>query len=73
MGVLPAFRQRGIGKALLKTCEDALPNPVVQLTVRKSNQTAIQMYLNNGYYQVDLWEDYYSGGEAGIVMQKVKD
>jgi N-alpha-acetyltransferase 10/11 len=72
VGVLKQYRQMGIGKALLKACEELLPTPVIQLTVRASNQPAIRMYLQTGYKQTEVWERYYVGGEAGLVMQKVK-
>jgi N-alpha-acetyltransferase 10/11 len=72
IGVLPEYRNLGIGKALLASCEQILANPSIQLTVRKSNDAAIQMYLNVGYRQIDIWERYYEGGEDGLVMQKKK-
>lgn len=72
VGVLNDYRKMGIGKALLFDCEALLPNPTIQLTVRKSNTAAIQMYLNSGYHQIEVWEGYYFGGEDGIVMQKIK-
>jgi ribosomal protein S18 acetylase RimI-like enzyme len=72
VGVLKEYRQMGIGRDLLKACEELLPNPVIQLTVRASNQPAIQMYLQTGYKQTEVWERYYAGGEAGLVMQKIR-
>lgn len=72
VGVLNAYRKLGIGRAMLDACEQKLPNKVVQLTVRQSNHAAIHMYQQAGYHQIELWEKYYNGGEAGIVMQKIK-
>jgi ribosomal protein S18 acetylase RimI-like enzyme len=40
------------------------------LTVRQSNTAAIALYQKFGYASVSRWERYYSGGEAGVVMEK---
>lgn len=70
VGVRAVYRQQGIGKALLDACEKRMLTPIIQLTVRKSNLPAIQMYQRAGYRQIELWEKYYQDGETGIVMQK---
>jgi len=70
IGVLPEYRQRGIGKALLAACEKQAGFPRVRLCVRKSNQPAIHMYEQAGYQLVDIWPRYYLGGEDALVMEK---
>lgn len=70
--VHPDHQRQGIAKALLSACEAALPQPVIKLTVRKSNSQAIALYQQLGYKQVTVWANYYSGGEAGLVMEKAK-
>jgi ribosomal-protein-alanine N-acetyltransferase len=70
IGVLPEYRQRGIGKALLEACEKRAGFPRVRLCVRKSNQPAIHMYEHAGYTLVDVWPHYYLGGEDALVMEK---
>lgn len=72
IGVLQQFRHQGIGKALLGACEDKMAAPEIRLTVRKSNQAAIQMYTNSGYHILETWSNYYNGGEDGIVMRKLR-
>lgn len=72
IGVHPGFQRRGIGRALLGVAEVDLGMPRVRLTLRKSNQTALQMYLHNGYRQVDMWARYYHDGEDGLVMEKLR-
>jgi ribosomal protein S18 acetylase RimI-like enzyme len=72
IGVLPAYRKMGIGEALLAACEEQMHTRVIQLTVRKSNQAAIRMYEKSGYSQIEIWERYYTGGEDGVVMRKVR-
>jgi ribosomal-protein-alanine N-acetyltransferase len=47
--------------------------PRSKLTVRMSNDPAIALYKQEGYYTVDIWKSYYSDGEDGLVMEKVID
>ena len=70
IGVHPAYQRRGIGARLLAAAEARLTTPRLKLTVRQSNAGAIAMYLKFGYESVTVWERYYAGGEAGIVMEK---
>ena len=70
IGVHPAFQRRGIGARLLAAVEAGLTTPRIRLTVRRSNAGAIALYEKFGYHSTAVWEHYYSGGEAGIVMEK---
>jgi len=70
IGVLPEFRGRGLGSALLRACEEKLDVPVVRLVVRASNVTAIRLYERFGYAMLGRWRKYYSDGEDGTVMEK---
>jgi len=70
LGVLPAYRRRGIAKTLLQNCEECLGMPVVRLSVRASNQAAIRLYEKHGYAVVNRWERYYAGGEDALVLEK---
>lgn len=70
LGVLPHYQQRGIATALLDQCEIEMGLPYVRLSVRKSNISAQRLYFNRGYYQVEIWEKYYDGGEDGLVLEK---
>lgn len=72
IGVLPAFRRRGIAEALLEACERQMGNPRVRLCVRRSNLSAIRLYEKWGYRQVDTWRHYYNGGEDALVMEKIR-
>lgn len=69
--VLPEFRRRGIGSALLDRCEAALKAKRIRLTVRTGNTAAIQLYKNSGYQTVGLWPNYYRSGEDAVVFEKV--
>jgi ribosomal-protein-alanine N-acetyltransferase len=73
IGVHPEFQRRGIGAQLLAEAEARLSVPVLKLTVRQSNAPAIALYRKSGYAPVRVWERYYSGDEAGIVMEKRRD
>ena len=70
IAVDPRYRRRGIGQALLRACEAQIRFPSVKLTVRISNGDAISLYEREGYRTVDIWKQYYSDGEDGMVMEK---
>jgi ribosomal-protein-alanine N-acetyltransferase len=72
IAVLPVYRRKGIGRALLQACEAQLRTPRVKLSVRASNQAAIHLYEQEGYLTTDLWKSYYNDGENAIVMEKIK-
>jgi ribosomal protein S18 acetylase RimI-like enzyme len=70
IGVDPRYQRRGVGRALLRACEERLRLPRVKLTVRMSNLGAIALYEKEGYHSVDIWRKYYNDGEDGLVMEK---
>jgi ribosomal protein S18 acetylase RimI-like enzyme len=70
IGILPEYRGRGIGRALLEACEQRLNLPRVRLNVRVSNQIAIQLYQTSGYERAGLWPVYYQDGEDALIMEK---
>lgn len=70
IGVDPRYQRRGIGRALLRACEEQTHQPSLRLTVRMSNHTAISLYEKEGYRSVDIWRRYYNDGEDGLVMEK---
>ena len=70
VGVSPGYRRQGIGRALLNECEDQLPTPSVRLSVRKENVNAIQLYRNEGYQTINIWEKYYKDGSDAVIMEK---
>jgi len=70
IGVLPQYQRMGIANALLDQCEKDMGLPTVKLTVRRSNLSAQSLYNVRGYNQVEVWREYYQGGEDGLVYQK---
>jgi ribosomal-protein-alanine N-acetyltransferase len=70
VGVLPEYRGRGIGAALLKACEARMNAPRIRLNVRVSNDAAIRLYRRFQYYQVGTWSRYYQDGEDALILEK---
>ena len=72
IGVLPEYRCRGIGKALLRACEAGIPTRRIRLSVRIENSAAIRLYEGERYQRVDVWREYYNDGGDALVMEKEK-
>lgn len=72
VGVLPEYRGRGIGAALLQACEARVPVNRIRLCVRPSNDVAIRLYERFGYTKAAEWARYYQDGESALVMEKTK-
>ena len=70
IAVDPRYQRRGIGRKLLRACEQQAKLPRLKLTVRISNQAAISLYEEEGYRTMDIWKSYYVDGEDGLVMAK---
>jgi ribosomal-protein-alanine N-acetyltransferase len=70
IGVMPEYRHRGYGRALLAACEAQLQQPRVRLSVRTSNTDAIRLYEGAGYFRTDVWHAYYNDGGDALVMEK---
>lgn len=70
LAVRPEFRNRGIGAALLTTCEEAFPGKNYYLNVDTANGPAIRLYERAGYRQTAIEPEYYLNGHDAIVMEK---
>lgn len=70
LAVLPDYRKSGIGSTLIKISEDEVNLPRIRLSVRQSNQPAIQLYQKHGYQQIEVWKKYYKGGDNAFVFEK---
>lgn len=70
IGILPEYRGKGYGRALLAACESRLTTERIRLSVRASNAHPIRMYEKAGYRFVDQWPRYYDDGEDALIMEK---
>jgi len=69
----PAYRKKGIGRALIKRIEQQFRLELAtgaQLEVRESNYEAQKFYLRLGYQHVFQVGEYYANGEDALVMMK---
>jgi ribosomal-protein-alanine N-acetyltransferase len=71
VAVDPRYQRRGIGRKLLRACEQQAKLHQLKLAVRISNQAAISLYEQEGYRTLDIWKGYYVDGEDGLVMGKM--
>jgi ribosomal protein S18 acetylase RimI-like enzyme len=71
IGVLPAYRGRGIAGALLAECEIRLEVTHIRLNVRLKNTRAIQLYQKAGYQRIDIWPNYYQDGTDALIFEKI--
>jgi ribosomal-protein-alanine N-acetyltransferase len=70
IGVLPEYRRRGTGAALLRAIEGSTDLACVKLNVRISNLPAIRLYEELGYERSNTWYSYYQDGEDALIYEK---
>ena len=70
IGVLPGYRRRGTGAALLQAVEAGVDLPCIKLNVRASNLPAIRLYERLGYGRSNTWRGYYQDGEDALIFEK---
>lgn len=73
LAVDPAARRQGVGRALLAALEEAFPEGDMILMVEEENGGARALYLQAGYRQIGIAQNYYGRGHAGLWMQKRRD
>ncbi len=72
LGVRPAFRRIGVARNLLLACMTRMDVPRYRLSVRRSNQAALNLYAQEGFRMVDTWVRYYTDGEDALVLEKYR-
>ena len=70
LAVRPEFRRKGIGAALLGSCEDAFEASGACLFTDDQNQAAIGLYESAGYRTVGRIPGYYMNGHDALIMEK---
>lgn len=74
IGVLPRYRRRGIGTALMRAALSSLCGEYgcdeVYLEVRVSNEPAIRLYEKLGFEKVRVLHMYYLDGEDAYLMAR---
>ena len=73
IGIAPEHRQRGLGRKLLDTAENALRKKdfeAIVLEVRVGNFAAQNLYSNYGYVIIQKLKGYYQNGEDAYLMSK---
>jgi ribosomal-protein-alanine N-acetyltransferase len=70
IAIHPDYRRQGLGADLLVACEQSLKTSQIRLSLRPSNQAALELYRKHGYSEVDRWRRYYRDGEDAMVMEK---
>lgn len=74
IAVSPAYRRKGVGRALIEALMDALKengSRCLTLEVRASNQGAIALYQSLGFSQIGLRKNYYHNPkEDALILRK---
>lgn len=71
VGVLPAWRRRGVGAVLLADLLAAAGSRRVLLEVRADNEAALRLYARNGFRPIGRRRGYYQpSGTDAVVMAR---
>jgi ribosomal-protein-alanine N-acetyltransferase len=66
-----SYQHKGYGEEFFSYFMDQLDEDIsIILEVRKSNFSAINLYLKFGFSELGIREKYYSDGEDAIVMKR---
>jgi ribosomal-protein-alanine N-acetyltransferase len=69
----PSAQRQGIGTRLLRSLDAAIPQGDLVLMVEAENRTARNLYLREGFKEVDVSRNYYGRNLDGIWMQKARN
>jgi len=72
--VLPAFRRRGVARALLTRVEESAREAgcaAVELHVSERNADAVDLYEGQGYLRCGIEPEYYGRGENALRYRKL--
>lgn len=74
LGVLPSFRGRGVGRALMEALEERFHAAGMQalcLSVHPENRPARSLYDSLGYCVTETISAYFGDGEDRVIMKKI--
>jgi [ribosomal protein S18]-alanine N-acetyltransferase len=71
IAVRPDSRRKGVAQALLDQLTKRLLGSILRLELRKSNNSALALYLKNGFTETGTAHSYYTDGEDAIQMEKL--
>ena len=74
LGVLPSFRGRGLGRALMEALEERFRAAGMQelsLSVHPENRPARSLYDSLGYRVAETIPAYFGEGEDRVIMKKI--
>jgi ribosomal-protein-alanine N-acetyltransferase len=72
LAVAPDARRQGVGSALLRASEAAVPMGDVVLIAEEGNTGAQALYLREGYVRSGFARNYYGSGRHGVWMKKTR-
>jgi len=67
--VAPAFRQKGIARAMITDFIEKIKPKSIMLEVRQSNTPAINLYKSLGFAIIAERKNYYKCSENALIMQ----
>lgn len=70
IAVSPSHREKGFGRSLLEGVQNKIDADDYLLTVRVSNQEALEFYDKVGFSNVGKIEGYYQNDEKALLMHK---
>jgi len=70
LAIHPDWRRRGVGRALLRALDAALPDGDMTLMVQEHNLGAQALYVAEGFVSTGTVANYYGKGQHGISMRK---
>lgn len=74
LGVLPKYRNRGIGKGLVQKVEEVSRSSGAKTIILNTHELMSETrkwYLDMGYTQIGVLKDYYANGDAVFLSKKL--
>lgn len=72
IAVAPAWRRRGVARALLRAIDARVPGGNIILMVEEHNTGAQALYASEGYARTGFQRNYYGANRHGIEMTRYR-